>query len=142
MATQLEEAASGGSVDNVTVRLQMALAMEGVTYKGNSDVRRWASAGRRRVTASSPRRTVVFLAPRLPVGPLQLLLRVLRVERAEGQRPRFGGTFRALVCSITQSRLSPNSLVHFLTTAVGMQDWGYRASAGRALGNPANKLAP
>jgi hypothetical protein len=33
VATQLEEAASGGSVDNVTVRLQMVLAMEGVTYK-------------------------------------------------------------------------------------------------------------
>ena len=75
MATQLEEAASGGSVDNVTVRLQMVLGMEGVTYKGNSDVWCWASAGRRQVTAaSSLRRTVVFLAPRLPVGPLQLLL--------------------------------------------------------------------
>ena len=80
MATQLEEAASGGSVDNVTVPLQMVLGMEGVTYKGNSDVRRWASVGRRRVTASSPRRTVVFLAPRLTVGPRQLLLLVLRVE--------------------------------------------------------------
>jgi hypothetical protein len=80
VATQLEEAASGSSVDNVTVRQQMVLGMEGVTYKGNIDVRRWASAGRRRVTASSPRRTVVFLALRLPVGPRQSLLLVLRVE--------------------------------------------------------------
>ena len=80
VATQLEEAASGGSVDNATVPLQMVLGMEGATYKGNSGVRRWANADRRRVTASSPRSTVVFLAPRLPVGPLQLLVLVLRVE--------------------------------------------------------------